>query len=171
MIQKKICLVGAVGVGKTSLVARYVHRLFSDKYLSTVGVKVDKKVVEVAGTQVALMLWDLAGDDGFQRLNLTYLRGAAAYLLVADGSRRSTLDQAVEIRGRVARVLGAVPFLLALNKADLVHEWELDEARLASLAAQGWGQCRTSAKEGAGVDTAFQELARLCLRPRRARPD
>ena len=100
MIQKKICMIGPVSVGKTSLVARYVHSLFSEKYLSTVGVKIDKKVLQVDGMDVTLLLWDLAGDDDFQRLNVTYLRGAAAYLLVADGSRRATLDQSVEIQGR-----------------------------------------------------------------------
>src|SRR5512136_1223995 len=105
MIQKKICMVGPASVGKTSLVARYVHSLFSEKYLSTVGVKIDKKALQVDGTDVTLLVWDLAGDDDFQRLNLTYLRGAAAYLLVADGSRRVTLDRAVEIQGRVARTL------------------------------------------------------------------
>ena len=170
MIQKKICMVGPVGVGKTSLVARYVHSLFSEKYLSTVGVKIDKKVLQVDGTDVTLLLWDLAGDDDFQRLNLTYLRGAAAYLLVADGTRRATLDQAVEIQTRVARSLGSIPFLLALNKADLVAEWEIEDARVAALARQGWIVHRTSAKEGWEVDAAFVELARQALRPRRAQP-
>jgi small GTP-binding protein len=168
MIQKKICMVGPPSVGKTSLVARYVHSLFSERYLSTVGVKIDKTIVRVAATDVMLLLWDLAGDDDFQRLNLTYLRGAAAYLLVADGSRRSTLDQAVEIQGRVARSLGPIPFLLALNKSDLVTEWEIQEARVESLASQGWFVRRTSAKAGSGVDEAFVELARYTLSQRGA---
>ena len=88
MIQKKICMIGASGVGKTSLIAKFVHSMFSDKYLTTVGVKIDKKTVSVDGAEVMLMIWDLAGDDDFQRLQISYLRGTSGYLLVADGTRR-----------------------------------------------------------------------------------
>ena len=163
MIQKKICMVGPVSVGKTSLVARYVHSLFSDKYLSTVGVKIDKKSLRVEGQEVTLMLWDLAGDDDFQRLNTSYLRGASGYLLVADGSRRATLDQALDIRTRVVKAVGSIPFVLVLNKSDLVKEWDIDEARIATLTSQGWAVRRTSAKDGSGVEAVFLELARLTL--------
>src|SRR4051812_29872267 len=85
MIQKKVCMIGTTAVGKTSLVARFVHSIFSDKYLTTVGVKIDKKVVAPDGTEVTLIIWDLAGDDDFQRLQTSYLRGTGGYLLVADG--------------------------------------------------------------------------------------
>lgn len=163
MIQKKICMVGPPSVGKTSLVARYVQSLFSDKYLSTVGVKIDKKPLQVDGRDVTLLLWDLAGDDDFQPLRLSYLRGAAGYLLVADGSRRATLDHAVELQGRVAQTVGPIPFVLVLNKADLVQQWEIDETRLAVLTAQGWTVRRTSAKDGSGVEAVFEELARRIL--------
>jgi small GTP-binding protein len=163
MIQKKICMVGPVSVGKTSLVARSVHSLFSEKYLSTVGVKIDKKVVQLDGRDMTLMLWDLAGDDDFQRLGMSYLRGTAGYLLVADGSRRATLDLAVEIQARVAKAAGTIPFVLVLNKSDLVKEWEIEESRVAALAAQGWTVRQTSAREGSGVEAVFVELARKTL--------
>src|SRR5919201_128256 len=116
MIQKKVCLLGTSGVGKTSLIARFVHSIFSEKYLTTLGVKIDKKTVQVDGTDVTLVIWDLAGDDDFQRLQTSYLRGTSGYLLVADGTRQITLDQAIEIQGRVAEATGPVPFLVALNK-------------------------------------------------------
>ena len=102
MIQKKVCMVGTSGVGKTSLVAKFVHSMFSDKYLTTVGVKIDKKTVTVDGNEVMLMIWDLAGDDDYQRLQTSYLRGTSGYLLVADGTRHVTLDQAIEIRSVLA---------------------------------------------------------------------
>ena len=89
MIQKKVCMIGASGVGKTSLVAKFVHSIFSEKYLTTVGVKIDKKTVKVGDDDVMLMLWDLAGDDDFQRLQTSYLRGTSGFLLVADGTRRT----------------------------------------------------------------------------------
>lgn len=165
MIQKKIVMVGAVSVGKTSLVARYVHSLFSEKYLSTVGVKIDKKTITVDGIETMLMLWDVAGDDDFQPIQTSYLRGAAGYLLVADGSRRNTLTQAVGIQRRVVDAIGSVPFLLLLNKADLVDQWQVDAPQIRDLAAQGWPVHRTSAKTGSGVEEAFLEIARKVLGP------
>lgn len=165
MIQKKVCLLGTSGVGKTSLVAQFVHSMFSEKYLTTVGVRIDKKTVTVDGTEVTLVIWDLAGDDDFQRLQTSYLRGTSGYLLVADGTRRVTLDQVLELQKRVAETLGGPPFLLALNKADLTAQWEVEEARLASLAAQNFSVLKTSAKEGAGVEEAFAELARRMIQP------
>src|SRR5450432_1681378 len=125
MIQKKVCMIGASGVGKTSLVAKFVHSMFSDKYLTTVGVKIDKKILTIDDAQMTLMIWDLAGDDDYQRLQTSYLRGTSGYLLVADGTRQVTLDQVIEIQGRVAAAIGSAPFLLALNKADLAEQWEI----------------------------------------------
>ena len=159
MIQKKICMIGTSGVGKTSLVARYVQSLFAEKYLTTVGVKIDKKTLQVDGSDVMLMIWDLAGDDDFQKLQTSYLRGSGGYLLVADGTRRVTLELALDIQQRVVAAIGAVPFILALNKADLAAQWDMDEARLAELAAQGWTIVRTSAKDGAGVEELFAGLS------------
>ena len=115
MIQKKVCMIGTAGVGKTSLVAKFVHSMFSDKYLTTVGVKIDKKTVSVDGSEVMLIIWDLAGDDDYQRLQTSYLRGTGGYLLVADGTRRVTLDQVVEIQGRVAEAIGVSPVSVGLE--------------------------------------------------------
>lgn len=165
MIQKKVCLIGTSAVGKTSLVAKFVHSIFSDKYLTTVGVKIDKKTVALDDREVILVIWDLAGDDDFQRLQTSYLRGTGGYLLVADGTRATTLDQAIEIQNRVVAAIGAVPFVLALNKADLAPHWEVSEPRIGSLAAQGWQIVKTSAKEGSGVEEAFAELALAMTKP------
>jgi len=119
MIQKKVCLLGTSGVGKTSLIKRFVDQSFSEKYLTTVGVTIEKKTVELDNDSVGLVIWDLAGDDDFQRMQTSYLRGTSGYFLVADGTRRVTLDQALELQKRVAGQLGAAPFLLLLNKSDL----------------------------------------------------
>ncbi|HXG63687.1 MAG TPA: Rab family GTPase [Blastocatellia bacterium] len=160
MVQKKICMLGASAVGKTSLVARFVHSIFSDKYHTTVGVKIDKKVVQLDGQEVTLILWDLAGEDEYQQVRMTYLRGSAGYLLVADGTRRATFEKALELQKRAESEIGKVPFaLLVLNKSDLADEWELSEDEIASLEREGWSVIRTSAKTGAGVEEAFLQLA------------
>jgi len=159
MLQKKICLLGAFGVGKTSLVRRYVDTIFSDTYLTTVGVKIDKKVVTAGAEEVALILWDIAGEDEVAAVRVTYLRGAAGYLLVVDGTRPETLDTAESIQRRIVAELGQVPFFVLLNKSDLQEDWALPPARIEALEASGWIFQRTSAKTGVGVEEAFQQLA------------
>ena len=160
MLQKKVCMLGGSGVGKTSLVARFVSSMFSDKYLTTVGVKVDKKTVPIDSGEMTLMLWDIYGQDEFQTVRDSYLRGATGYLLVADGTRYSTLDTAVALQKRAESVIGRVPFLLLLNKRDLDREWQVDEETLVTLVEQGWRVVKTSAKTGDGVEDAFTTLAR-----------
>jgi small GTP-binding protein len=160
MLQKKICMLGAFGVGKTSLVRRYVQSLFSDAYLTTVGVKIDKKTVSVGNETVTLLLWDIAGEDDVSPIRMSYLRGAAGYLLVADGTRAETLGIASSIQSRVKAEIGTVPFLVLLNKADLQESWEIDREAMDGLEQAGWSIVRTSAKTGAGVEEVFEELAK-----------
>jgi len=160
MIQKKICMLGATGVGKTSLVSRFVLSLFSDTYLTTIGVKVDKKSIAVDGRDVTFMLWDIYGEDEFQTVRPSYLRGASGYLLVADGTRAATLETARALQKTAVGVVGEVPFVLVLNKADLAEDWRVDDRALWKLAEQGWTVIRTSAKTGEGVEDAFLKLAR-----------
>ena len=91
MIQKKICMLGGYAVGKTSLVSRYVSSMFSEKYMTTIGVKIDKKGVDTEKDRVELVIWDIYGQDDFQKVRMSYLRGASGYLLVLDGTRGGTL--------------------------------------------------------------------------------
>jgi small GTP-binding protein len=164
MIQKKICMLGGFAVGKTSLVARYVSSIFSDKYLSTVGVKIDKKQLNVDGKDVTMMLWDIYGQDDFQTVQPSQLRGMSGYLLVVDGTRRATLETARQLQEKAAEAVGPVPFILLLNKLDLAAQWEIDEPAFFKLVEDGWRVVRTSAKTGEGVEEAFELLARAMLR-------
>ncbi|MCC8190270.1 MAG: GTP-binding protein [Planctomycetes bacterium] len=164
MISKKVCMLGGFSVGKTSLVERYVHSLFSDRYLSTVGVKISKKTVPVDDQQVTLVLWDMEGKDIYANVNLSYLRGAMGYFIVADGLRKESLDAALTLREAARKTAGDIPFCLLVNKADLKEQWEITDALLAPLAEQGIQVLETSAKTGAGVEEAFTSLTRLMLR-------
>jgi small GTP-binding protein len=168
MIQKKVCMVGVYGTGKTSLVQRFVNSMFSERYLSTVGVKIDRKPLELDGTALILVLWDLAGRDGQEDITTSYLRGAHAILYVADGTRKETCDQLPELRALVRQAAGEVPELLALNKSDLTDRWALGSADEKTLAGT-WDMLRTSAKTGAGVEEAFQRLGRATLATKEAR--
>lgn len=163
MIQKKICMLGAFAVGKTSLVGRFVTSLFSEKYLSTVGVKVDKKQVTVDGKSLTLMLWDISGQDDFHTVQPSHLRGMSGYLLVVDGTRRATLEVARQLQQTATESAGQVPFILLLNKFDLADQWEIDEPVFFKLVDQGWRVVKTSAKTGEGVEQAFHMLAQAML--------
>jgi small GTP-binding protein len=168
MIQKKVCMVGIHGTGKTSLVQRYVHSVFSERYLSTVGVKIDRKALDLDGTPLTIVLWDLAGRDGQEDITTSYLRGAHAILYVADGTRKETCDQLGQLRALAREAAGEVPELLALNKIDLAEQWALKKGDEESLARE-WELVRTSAKTGAGVEEAFQRLGRATLAAKEAR--
>jgi len=163
VIQKKIALLGAPGVGKTSLVRRFVESLFDDKYLTTIGVKVDKKVVRVGEQDVMLMLWDVAGaEEGFC-VPSSYVRGAAGYLLVVDGTRPETAEVALEIVEQMERDLGSLPYALVLNKVDLVDEWRVRDADLEPLIRSCQATIRSSALSGEGVEDAFLQLTQALL--------
>lgn len=162
MIQKKVCMVGLFGTGKTSLVQRFVHSRFSDRYLSTVGVKIDRKVVTLDGSDVTLVLWDLAGRDGHEDITSSYLRGAHGVLYVADGTRRETYAQLDELRDIVQKAAGDVPSVVALNKSDLESEWTISRGDEKALASRG-AVIRTSARSGDGVESLFQRLATAVL--------
>jgi small GTP-binding protein len=158
-LQKKICMLGGFSVGKTSLVKRFVESVFSESYLTTVGVKIDKKVVDVDGRAVNLILWDVAGEDDINTVRMSYLRGCAGYVLVADGTRPSTLDVARSIRERVEAEIGKLPFVLLLNKSDLQEQWALASTDTDELREAGWSVRSSSARSGEGVEDAFRELA------------
>ena len=163
MIQKKVCMLGGFAVGKTSLVARFVSSIFSEKYLSTVGVKIDKKVVSIDGRDTMLLLWDIYGQDDFQTVQPAQLRGMAGYLLVVDGTRRATLDTARLLHEKAKTVAGDVPFVVVLNKSDLASSWEIDDVAFFKLVEQGWRVVKTSARTGDGVEHAFESLTRAML--------
>ena len=162
-VRLKVCLVGAPAVGKTSLVRRYVDGIFSEDYLTTIGVRISRKRVDVDGEPVALIVWDVNGDDAFAPLQATYLQGASAFLLVADGTRPITLDRVLALRDELDGAFGRTPAIVALNKSDLDDEWAVPEEQVAALRAEGWDLRLTSARENTDVDAAFHALARLAL--------
>ncbi|MEC4818753.1 MAG: Rab family GTPase [Scytonema sp. PMC 1069.18] len=163
MLQKKICMVGAFATGKTSLVSQFVFSIFSEKYQTTVGVKIDKKTLNIGGQELNLILWDLYGEDEFLKVRMSYLRGSAGYLLVVDGTRHSTLEKAFSLKQRVEDTMGQIPFILVINKYDLVDEWEIEDSEIEELTGRGWNVTTTSAKTGLNVEETFQALASQIL--------
>jgi len=163
MIQKKICMLGSFAVGKTSLVRRFVENMFSDKYITTIGVKIDKKIIDLKSQSLTLVIWDIAGENGFHQIHGTYLRGMSGYILVADKTRTSTLDTVINIQKTVGQVFRDVPSVLIMNKMDLTGQWDVQESAIDRLSQEGWDVFRTSAKTGQNVEEAFNRLASQML--------
>jgi len=163
VIQKKVCMLGAFSVGKTSLVSQYVSSIFSDKYTTTIGVKIDKKQIAMGEKTLSMILWDVYGEDNHQSVMPSYLRGLAGYILVVDPTRPSTIDNVISLQKMVADTIGDKPFVLALNKSDLKDQWEEGLERLDELKALSAGTFETSAKMDTGVDELFEALSTALL--------
>ncbi len=164
---RKICLLGSFAVGKTSLVQRFIKGIFSDKYHTTLGVKVDKKTFVIDDTDIEFIIWDLAGEDDFMTVRQSYLRGTSAYLLVVDGTRNETLETALSLHQRMQQENESIPFVLLLNKSDLKMQWDLDVQKIKQLKESGWNILETSAKNNDAVDESFKLLALALIEKQR----
>lgn len=168
MISKKMCMVGDFGVGKTSLIRRFVDQQFSDQYLSTVGVKISRKNLELLNVKqqdkvnVQLLIWDLEGHTKFKAIAPSYLQGASGALIVADMSRQETIERIPEHLKLFSSVNPKGFIIIALNKSDLVDEDKVE--KLLQLAQYSDSERvisthATSAKTGVCVEEIFHKLA------------
>jgi small GTP-binding protein len=162
LIQAKICLLGDFAVGKTSLVRRFVEGRFDDRYLSTIGVKISRKLIEREAQTLKVILWDLAGGEDFKSYEPSYLRGSLGALVVCDLTRLETLDRATRYRDQFLEINPGACLLLAANKADLKAEREFELADLQAAGETFGRPCLlTSAKTGEQVEDAFLALAEM----------
>ncbi len=160
---RKICMLGDFGVGKTSLVARFVKQTFSEKYITTVGVKIDSKVLE--NPPMKLVLWDIAGKNALDGVKLSYLQGASGVVLVADGTREATVRSALYLMMQAKQeVHFELPAVLLINKFDRFEDWEVTPAMIAEVR-KNLPVFEASALTGLGVEAAFLQLAKRMETP------
>ncbi len=157
-------MLGAFAVGKTSLVQQYVNSIFNENYQTTLGVKIDKKTISIGKQQLELILWDIAGEDEFMEVRSSYLRGSSGVILVADGTREETLETASKLKNKAFKEVGEIPFILLLNKKDLIDNWAIDQSGIKQLENNGWEIITTSAKDSGNVEDAFQALANKLIK-------
>lgn len=164
MSNKKICLVGAARVGKTSLVQRFTHGTFSYRFRPQPGVNIERREIDVDGESVQLMLWDFQGQDEYSPTPASFIDAAAAIVYVADGTRLDTLERVRRLKRDTEKLLGkAVPSLVLFNKSDLADRWQVTSEMIARVEAGGTITLLTSCKEGSGVDTAFNLIAHVVM--------
>lgn len=167
-LNKKICMLGQFGVGKTSLSRRFVEGIYDDSYLSTIGVKVSQKLLKPISLspgkfcQLNFLVWDIEGfeSDSLQLKN--YLVGAAGALIIADLTRRETIEIVPEIYQTFIRINPSAPAVLLGNKVDLLDK-TAESVKLFEDTAAGIGQdmLLTSAKSGLHVDEGFEKLGSI----------
>jgi small GTP-binding protein len=155
----KIVLLGSVGVGKTSLTRQFVQNKFSEEYQSTIGVKVDKKVITFSDGQVDLLIWDLAGEIYQSELFRKYLQGASGVIGIYDITRPSTHTKLQEVFEELDASKMNMHKIILANKSDLSG----DENYNTQINESHTYNYLTSAKTGENVNEAFTHLARTIL--------
>jgi len=162
-LQKKICLLGDFAVGKTSLIGRFVEGHFSERYLSTIGVRVSRRVIQIdqiaAPTRLTLLVWDTAGGEPFSSIVQSYYRGASGALLVCDLTRGETLTSLMRYTQDFHSVNPGAPLVLVGNKADLTGQRAISDEQVGAAAGlYGAPWVLASARTGEQVEAAFQAL-------------
>jgi small GTP-binding protein len=155
----KICLLGDGGVGKTSLVYRFIENRFSTDFKSTLGVNLLKRVVSIGDDTVSVQIWDLGGQDAYKKLRKLYLEGSQGALLVFDKTSKTSFDRLYDWTNSFRDVQSDAPMLLIGNKIDLVEKIEVNEESAKNYATENQMEyLTTSAKTGAKVEEAFKTL-------------
>ena len=158
MIRKKILLIGDFGVGKTSLIRRYVDNTFDDRYLTTIGVKISRKHVVVDGIQCELLIWDIEGAATTDQIPESYFKGASGVIFVCDISRKQTI-QGLRSHIEYFTANHTAKYVVACNKVDLLTSAPAVPSDLAPPEQM----ILTSAKENTNVDYLFSLIARKVL--------
>ena len=165
----KICIFGDGGVGKTTLVRRYLTGVFEGESGMTIGVDFHVKELEIEGKKVALQIWDFAGEDRFRFLLPSYVRGASGGIFMYDITRYSSLKNLVEwlnvLKEGSEKEGQEIPLIMVGGKLDLQHKRSVSSENAFELSKlnnfYGFGEC--SAKTGQNVEQIFIIISRIML--------
>jgi small GTP-binding protein len=167
-LRRKVCLLGAPGVGKTSLVRRFVEREFDAGHESSIAMAIFKGTLEIGDISLEMMLWDPEGSEGWGQYHRSFISGASGLMFVVDGTKPRTLDHLLEAQTKGRGFIGSRPAVLIVNKADLTADFALTKSQVDAAGKLDWHLIQASAKAGDNVDEAFMKLAELMLEVRKA---
>ncbi len=159
-VSKKVILLGHFGVGKTSMIKRFVYHKFSKEYMTTIGVKIDKKVIKIGDTELSMIIWDIAGESTHTRIPQSYKLGSHGAIYVVDVMRPSTYENIDSEIKSLKKIMPALPIVKVANKTDLLVENEASEL-YKDLPLDQYIHC--SAKTGEHVEKIFGLLAKQML--------
>ncbi len=163
MFAYKIVIIGDFGVGKTSLIKRFVDNSFSEDYLSSIGVTISKKqLISKNGTESTMMIWDTEGQTEHKAIFKQYLNGAKAFIIVADLSRGETIKSIKQHIELCQEVVSSAPICIALNKSD-IESCEYSIEALKNIAPNILSVYKTSAKLGDAINEIFIDINQVVV--------
>ncbi|KAL8561536.1 hypothetical protein ACOMHN_057229 [Nucella lapillus] len=161
----KLVIVGDSGVGKTSLLLKYVDDVFTDTFISTIGVDFKIRSFHIDDKKVKLQIWDTAGQDRFRNIVSTFYRGAHAILLVYDVTDLTSLQNVPQWRQEIERYgRDETHQVLVGNKCDLADKRQVTQQDGRDLADRlRMTHMETSAKTSHNLDTLFTDVTRTLM--------
>lgn len=165
----KVVVVGDYGVGKTTLISRFVENKFRSNYIPTLGVQISKQSFDINGSHIDLMIWDIAGQESFIKVRQRFYQESEGFFIVFDTTRKSSLEHIGRWYREVLEFTGTkvTPCILIGNKIDLNNETVVDDDEIISMLIDNdmfvEMIIKTSAKTGKNVDDAFQTLGETIL--------
>lgn len=157
MIRKKILLLGDFAVGKSSLIRRYIDNTFDDKYLTTIGVKISKKLLTINDIECEMLIWDIEGATPVKKIPKSYFGGASGAIFVCDVDRADTMEH---LKGHIDEFMiinSEAKYVVAYNKSDLLSDSSRGVFDLKK------NEFFTSAKDNENVEKLFGHLAKEIL--------
>ena len=157
----KVIIIGEAGVGKTSLVKKFVSGHFTRDYRTSIGANLFVKELNLnSDTRVSIQIWDIAGQEKWKKMRHLYYKGAHGALIVGDFTRRNTFEQLKEFWNQdLKKYCGEIPKILVVNKVDmdpLISNNDIEKlAQITNVKATIF----TSAKNGQNVEKAFHQIA------------
>ena len=160
----KVTLIGDGGVGKTSLIQRFIHGTFQKDYIKTIGAQISNYKVEKGGHKTELLFWDLAGQDDFHFLRPSFYKASKAAIIVYSLEKndlgRESLENIPKWLDDIQKFCGTIPITIFANKVDLVKENLIKQEGIKEIMKdyKFLGFYITSAKTGQGVSIAFENI-------------
>ncbi len=152
---KKVVLVGHFGVGKSSLMRRFVQNTFSDNYIVTIGVHILKKEIKIEELNLTLVIWDIEGKDDIQKVRSSYLLGTSGFIYVIDPTRSQTYERFNEEIDFIKTTYPTSKIVSVANKSDLINIEEFKNLLEQENISIDYF---ASAKEGIEVENLFQKI-------------
>lgn len=167
-LKRKVCLLGAPGVGKSSLVRRFVEDSFDQAQDPSIAMSIFSGTVELGDVALEMMLWDPAGAESGGQYNRSFISGASGLIFVVDATQPQTLDHLLQAQSKERGFIGSRPAILVVNKVDRTSDFALSKAQIDAASKLDWRLVQASAKTGSNVGEVFTKLAELMLEARKA---
>lgn len=167
-LRRKVCLLGASGVGKSSLVRRFVDGSFDQALDPSIAMSIFSGTVELGDVTLEMMLWDPAGAESGGQYNRSFISGASGLIFVVDATQPQTLDHLLQAQSKERGFIGSRPAILVVNKTDLTGDFALSKVQIDAASKLDWRLIKASAKTGHNVGQVFTKLAELMLEARKA---